>query len=225
MLPAERKALIASFGAGLVFNIILYILLTVMRDMRDNFEVEIWHGMIKGKLPAAIYTQIDAPVSLCILMIMSLLIVVRQNLRAFQLAHLAILLGFVLIGVAATLYYQQLISPYLLMYGVAFGLYLAYVPYSILFFERLIALFRVKGNVGFLIYLSDSIGYTGTITVMLIKQFGSGNQPWGSFFIHSLTLVSFIGMVCIILSYRYFMKIYGLTRPAPLETRDEGQVI
>ncbi len=35
---------------------------------------------------------------------------------------------------------------------VGLGLYTGYIPYNAIFFERLIAVFRMSGNVGFLIY-------------------------------------------------------------------------
>lgn len=208
MYAAERRAFLMKFWPGILFNVSLYVTLTVMRDMRDYFEIEIWRGLVPGKLPAFLYTQIDAPVSICMLVLMSLMIYVKNNHRAFQLAHLSILVGFLVIGGAAILYYFHSISPYWLMYAVAFGLYLSYVPYSLFFFDRLIALFRVKGNVGFLIYFADSIGYSGSVLIMLYKQFGPEKLSWGNFFIHSLTIVSFIGICCILLSYRYFIGLY-----------------
>lgn len=215
MYAAQRKAFLMRFWPGIIFNVCLYVALTVMRDMRDYFEIEIWRSLVPGKLPAFLYTQIDAPVSICILVLMSLMIYVKNNLRAFQLAHLSIMMGFLVIGGTALLYYFHSISAYQLMYAVAFGLYLSYVPYSLFFFDRLIALFRVKGNVGFLIYFADSIGYSGSVLIMLYKQFGPEKLSWGNFFIHSLTIVSIIGILCIILSYRYFKNLYSVQKDTP----------
>ncbi len=214
MFATERRAFLQKFWPGLLFNVCLYVTLTIMRDIRDYFEVEIWKSLIPGKLSSFVYTQIDAPVSICILILMSFLICVKNNYRAFQLAHLSVLTGFVIIGSASLLYYAHSISPYVLMYAVAFGLYLSYVPYSILFFDRLIALFKIKGNAGFLIYFADSIGYTGSVLVMLFKQFAPEKLSWGKFFINSLTIIAVIGIVCIALSYRYFRSLHKAPQKA-----------
>jgi len=47
------------------------------------------------------------------------------------------------------------------------GLYLPYVAMHTTVFERLLAMTRDKGNIGFLMYLADSIGYLGYVAVML----------------------------------------------------------
>lgn len=205
MYTAERRAFLRQFWPGLAFNLLLYVCLTVIRDMRDYFEIEIWQGLA-GKVPAYIYTAIDGPVSLCILLCMSLLIYVKNNLLAFQLAHFFIFTGFALVGASALIYALKLAPATLTMYITSFGLYLSYVPYSILFFDRLIAVFRIKGNVGFCIYFADSIGYTGSVGIMLYKQFGAHHISWGSFFINALLAVSLVGTISIVLSYRYFMN-------------------
>ena len=48
--------------------------------------------------------------------------------------------------------------PFLLLL-VGLGLYLPYVAFHTTIFERLIALTRERANVGFLMYLADSLGY------------------------------------------------------------------
>jgi hypothetical protein len=140
------------------------------------------------------------------------LVLVRNNRRAFRLAHGLVLLGFVSIGIGSYLFYAHRISPYILMYLAAFGLYLSYIPYQVIFFERLIAVFRIKGNIGFLIYFADSIGYGGSVAVLLYKEFGTHAVSWGSFFIWALSGVALVGTACILLSYRYFAIKMGPVR-------------
>lgn len=206
MFAEDRRAFLRSFWPGFVFNLGLYITLTSMRDLRDNFEVEIWQGLVGHPVAPAVYAWIDTPVSILVSLCMIALVFVRNNKKAFQLSHALILLGFLSIGLGSYLYYAHLISPFILMYLAAFGLYMAYIPYQVIFFERLIAVFRIKGNIGFLIYFADSIGYAGSVSVLLYKEFGKHSLSWGSFFIWALTLVALVGIGCIGLSYRYFMR-------------------
>ncbi|NQX39253.1 hypothetical protein SAMN05421820_102375 [Pedobacter steynii] len=205
MTAKERKAFVKYFLPGLVFNITIYVLLTVMRDFRDNFEVEIWSDFgYKDNL--GIYSQIDIPIAIVVLILMSLIMLVKQNFKAFQLAHFSIGLGFLLIGIPTLMFTGGKIPAMTYMYMVTLGLYLAYVPYSIIFFERLIATFRYKSNVGFMIYLADSIGYLGSVFILLFKQFGHTQLSWGSFFVYGAGVVAIIGIIGTGLSYVYFYR-------------------
>jgi len=86
------------------------------------------------------------------------------------------------------------------------GLYLGYVPYNAVFFERLIATFHYKGNVGFLIYVADSMGYLGSVSLLLVKEFGRPNISWGDFFREGVVFVAVIGGFAATLSLIYFLR-------------------
>lgn len=45
MNATDRRAFIIRFLPGIFLTIIVYMLLTIIRDVRDNFEVEIWAGL------------------------------------------------------------------------------------------------------------------------------------------------------------------------------------
>ena len=92
------------------------------------------------------------------------------------------------------------------MSATAFGLYLGYVPYNSIYFERMIAAFRIVGNVGFVMYLADAMGYFGSVSVLLYKQFGTGNISWLSYFTSALTIVATFGMITVSLSLLFFTR-------------------
>jgi hypothetical protein len=58
------------------------------------------------------------------------------------------------------------------------GLFLAYMPMQIALFERMIAHFRIKANAGFFVYMCDSIGYLGSVVLMLYKEFFMKEMNW-----------------------------------------------
>ena len=64
MSAAERKAFLTRFLPGIILTVIVYVLLTVMRDIRDNFEVEIWHGL--GVKNNSIFASIDSVISVAV---------------------------------------------------------------------------------------------------------------------------------------------------------------
>ncbi|HTE01914.1 MAG TPA: DUF5690 family protein [Mucilaginibacter sp.] len=200
----ERKQFLQRFLPGIILTLIIYILLTIMRDIRDNFEVEIWASL--GFKDNSIYTRIDTIISVAVLVAMSLLILVRQNLKAFSLIHVMIISGCVLIGIGSVLFALGLIGPMVWMTLAGLGLYLGYIPYNAVFFERLLASFHCKGNVGFLIYVADSIGYVGSVSVLLIKEFGHPGISWGTFFKQGVITVAIVGGTCATLSLFYFLR-------------------
>jgi hypothetical protein len=85
-----------------------------------------------------------------------------------------------------------------------FGLYMAYVPYNATFFERMLATFRVTGNVGFIMYIADSSGYMGSVAVILVKEFGGMHLSWASFYADTVMTLSGIGMAITLVSALYF---------------------
>ena len=204
MDAAERKHFLQRFLPGIILTLVIYVLLTVMRDVRDNFEVEIWASL--GNKDNTIYTKIDTIISIIVLVAMSLLILIKRNLRAFSVIHVMIIAGCLLIGAGTLLFNLGIIGPMVWMTMAGLGLYLAYVPYNAIFFERMIASFHYKSNVGFIIYVSDSIGYLGSVTVLLVKELGRPTISWADFFRQGVLFVAVIGGVCAISSLIYFMQ-------------------
>jgi hypothetical protein len=204
MTAGERRHFLQRFMPGIILTLVIYILLTVMRDVRDNFEVEIWAAM--GNKDNTIYTKIDSVISVVVLVAMSLLILIKNNLKAFSVIHMMIIGGCVLIALGTVLFNLHIISPTVWMTMAGLGLYLGYVPYNAIFFERMIASFHYKSNVGFIIYFSDSIGYLGSVSVLLVKEFGRPTISWTEFFKEGVLVVGCIGGVCAVLSLIYFLQ-------------------
>jgi hypothetical protein len=204
MNAAERKSFLIRFLPGIILTLVIYVLLTIMRDVRDNFEVEIWASL--GIKDNTIYTKIDTIISVAVLAAMSLLILVKQNLKAFCIIHIMIISGCALIGIGTVLFALGQIGPMVWMTLAGLGLYLGYVPYNAVFFERLLASFHYKGNVGFLIYVADSMGYLGSVSVLLVKELGRPGISWGAFFKEGVMTVAIIGGICATLSLLYFLR-------------------
>jgi len=208
MTSKSRKELFSEFSIGLVLLIAAYILLTAMRDFRDNFAAEIWQSLGYGESPE-IFTFTEIPISLGILVIMGLLFIIKNNFKAFVISHLLIFFGFVLLGASTILFTSKLIDPVLWFILSGGGLYLAYVPFNSIFFERMIAAFKKVANVGFLIYLADSFGYLGSAGVLIYKNFGNSEISWLDFYTSSSLIVAIVGILFVILSIAYFTVKYN----------------
>ena len=205
MTKQERKSFLAMFLPGIIIIVFTYVLLTILRDFRDNFANEIWTELGYEK-QASIFTQSEIPVSIIVLVCMSLLILVKNNIRAFMINHFIIVCGYLVAFVSTLLYSKQLISPISWMVMVGTGLYLSYVPFNALYFERMIASYKVKGNVGFIMYIADAFGYLGSVLILFMKQFFALNLSWTNFFINAIFIISSFGVAGTLAAAIYFRR-------------------
>jgi hypothetical protein len=175
--------------------------------MRDNFAADIWKDLGYGS-QAGIFTQTEIPISLAIIVIMGLLVFVKNNFHAFMLNHFIVITGFLLALISTVLFRQHRLDPVWWMTLTGLGLYMGYIPFNCIFFERLIAVFKYVSNVGFVIYLADSFGYLGSVLVMLFKNFSGMTLSWSAFFMDAVFSVSVTGIVMMVISAVYFKKRY-----------------
>lgn len=207
MTAADRKAFMQKFGAGLIIASSTYLFLTVMRDIRDNYMANIWNELGYGS-DYSIFTRTETNTCLLVLLIMGMLVLIRNNIRAFSMVHAVIAIGFLLAGVSSLLFINGTIGGALWMQLVSLGLYMGYIPFNCIFFERLIASFRVAGNVGFLIYFADAFGYLGSVIVMLSKEFIKVQLNWSEFYSHGVVIGSLLGIAGTFFSLNYFRRRY-----------------
>lgn len=203
MNRADRKHFVASFLPGIILFVLAYMLLTAFRDFRDNFSAEMWKTLGYGNSPQ-IFTATEVPVSIAVLMIMGSIMVIKNNKVALMINHIIIMAGMVLVGLSTFLFELDLINAPLWMILIGVGLYLGYVPFNSIFFDRLIATFHYVGTVGFIMYVADSFGYLGSISVLLIKELGLANVSWLAFFTSSGYILSITGTLLIGGSMIYF---------------------
>jgi MFS family permease len=213
MTRDERRKFLRLFGAGTMAVIITYLFLTIMRDVRDNFMSNLWNELGYGQKPA-IFTQTETITSILILGMISLLVGIRNNIRAFRLAHIMVLAGFLLAGISSALFLAGIMQGAIWMQLVGLGLYMGYIPFNCIFFERLIASFKIVGNVGFLIYLVDAYGYLGSSLVMLSKGIFQIKLTWIQFYPAGVVIFSVIGIAGTVFSLLYFNRKYQTLKPS-----------
>ena len=111
MTREDRKAFLRQFGGGVVAVVITYLFLTIMRDVRDNFMANMWNELGYGQKPA-IFTKTETITSVIVLVIMSLLVLIRKNIKALRLIHWVIVAGFLIAGIASALFLRGAIPVY-----------------------------------------------------------------------------------------------------------------
>lgn len=203
MSAEQRKAFVRSFLPGIIACIFIYGFATIFRDIRDNFSADMWKEMGYLNQPA-IFSKTETPITLVILALIGSMVIIKNSFKALMIAHLFIAIGFVVAGVSTYLFTKGLVAPIWWMTLVGLGLYMVYIPFNSVFFERMIAAFRFTGNVGFLIYLADSFGYLGSVTVLLSKEIFKVQLNWVQFFSNSVMILSVVGIGITVYAAWYF---------------------
>lgn len=210
-VPMNAKARInylRSIVLGLGLLVFVAILLTIYRDIRDNFAVEILSEIGNYDQPSNLINS-EIYITLGTFLMMGCVFFIKDNRKAVFAILSMMVLGITMIGASTYIYVHFHINPYLWFTLVGLGLYLTYVPYHSILYDRIIALMKKKSNAGYLIYITDAFGYMGTALVMFYKNFLSfelGN--WLGFFIQLSYIVTGVGVVMLIgtIIYFYFKK-------------------
>lgn len=205
MNKEQRKSFFKQFSVGLLSFIFIYILLTLFRDIRDNFAAELWMELGYGN-NASIFTKTELPIALSVLLLIASMIYIKNNKSAFFLSQLIILVGFVLCGISTLLFTAHLLSGMSWIILVGLGLYMGYIPFNCILFDRMIACFKIKGNVGYFMYLVDSFGYLATVLVITIKGMIHLNISWTQFYSNGVLTLSVFGVLITMSTMIYFSK-------------------
>ena len=188
-----RKALFRQYAPILTLLFIGNFMLLMLRDIKEDFLVNI---LDMSNQSSWMFARVDTIVTLVILAIFSLFIFCRSNIRALMSLMVLVVAGCMSMTYIAYHYETLHLSPVVWLFLISLSLYVAYLTFQTIFFDRFIACFRIKGNVGFFIAMIDFIGYLGTVSLLATKEFLNIDMNWFALFNH---LACFVGAVCTIL--------------------------
>jgi hypothetical protein len=203
MNRAERWDMFRRYAIGLSLLVLVYLLITILRSVRADFAPEIWTGL-QGTAPPENFALSEIAVAAAVLVLIGSTVLIRDNRRAFFTSLAMSVVGVLLIGLTVTGLQKGVLSPFAFMVLHGIGLYLPYIAVHTTIFERLIAMTRDRGNIGYLMYLADSFGYLGYVAVLLARN--AVGSP-GDFLTFFITLSWIIAGACIVLlipCWRYF---------------------
>ncbi|WP_239057416.1 DUF5690 family protein [Muricauda sp. TY007] len=203
MTATDRKNLVKKFLFPLLLIVLFYTFLTAFRDFRDNFARELWDS-IGYKGDVSVFSTSEIIIAIVVLLIIGAIFYIKDNFKALLTYHILLILGTVVLAASTLMFQTRILDPFVWMVCTGFGLYICYVPFNCLFFDRFIATFKVKGNSGFLIYIADAFGYVGSVLVLLYKNFGQGNLSWLNFFVYGTYAVACIGICSTIILFIHF---------------------
>ncbi len=186
----QRWALFRRFMPLLILLFGANLLLTVQRDVKEDFIVCI---IDVSTVSSWAFAQIDSIATLVLLAVFALLASTYSHLKV--LCALLVLsacgmgtLAFLGAGGGGTT-----LPTTIWLFLQSLCLDIAYLSFQTIFFERFIACFKIKGNVGFFIITIDFVGYLGTLALLLFKEFYASHVDWASFYDQ---MSVFIGVAC-----------------------------
>jgi len=206
MLRADRAAFLRDHGFTMMVLVAGYVLLTALRDFRDNFAVELWTAM--GLTDRAeVFSQSELPIAVIALAGLGTLMLVRNNIHALLAMHGVIILGALLLGLSTLAFHADMLGPMQWMILSGAGVYLGYTPFNAMLFDRMIAALGRAGNAGFLIYLADTSGYAGSIGLLLYRSFAAPEVDWLPFFMACAYATAVVVGVLTLLSALQFVRL------------------
>ena len=200
-----RWGFLGNHLAGMLPLLVLYFFLTAYRDFRDNFSAEIWRDLGYGD-QAAVFTVPELYIAFGVMSCLGLIYLVKRNRPAVMAVYGMMIAGVAMVGLATLGFDAGAIGGRAWMTLVGLGLYLAYVPFGCVLFDRLVALLGTPGNAVYAIYLTDALGYTGSVGVNLYKVLGHGDLPELQFFRGFSYLTAGLCLVAFLFSLRAFLR-------------------
>jgi hypothetical protein len=185
-----------------------YSVFTIVRDFVEDFANELWieTGYQNN---AGIFAQTSTIIALVVLAIVGSFFLIKNNFTAFKMAHYLIISGLLLGATSTFLFHAHFITPVWWMLMATTGLYLAYLPFNCIYFERMLSAYKINANVGFVMYIADAFGYLGTVVVLLIKEFISIEYSWVSFFSFLFYGAAISGVILIVMSLIIHHKLFN----------------
>jgi len=204
----QRWRFFRTYALGLVALVLMYTLITVLRSMRSDYAPEIWSGLLGEKVetPPQIFTSSEIVVALIVTLANGLCFLIKDTRRAFFVSLSTGGSGTALIVASVAGWHYGLLNGFAFMVLVGIGLYLPYVAVQTTIFERLIAMTRDQGNLGYLVYLADSFGYLGYVGVMLSRPL-IGRIDILRLFLAACLSMATVSLASILLAAAYFRNV------------------
>lgn len=186
----QRWALFRRFMPVLILLFGANLLLTVQRDVKEDFIVCI---IDVSTISSWAFAQIDSIATLVLLATFALLSTTYNHLKVLCVLLILSIAGMGTLAIVTANYEEFHLPVTIWLFLQSLCLDMAYLSFQTIFFERFIACFKIRGNVGFFIITIDFVGYMGTLALLVFKELHASHVDWTVFY-NNMSVI--IGVVC-----------------------------
>jgi putative phosphonate catabolism associated alcohol dehydrogenase len=209
MKAEDRWHFFWKYAPGLIGIIAVYLFVTLLRSVRADFAVELWAGLGYHQTPA-LFTQSELLVSFGVIIVNGAVVLILNHYKAFRFSLFICMAGFAIL-LASILGLSHGLGTFSFMVMLGLGVYLPYVAIHTIVFERLIAITREKANVGFLMYIVDSVGYTGYIGLMFLRYAAPSGYSILNIYLKICIVLGIVSGGIVLFCFWYFkIKLKGM---------------
>jgi hypothetical protein len=203
----QRWGFFNRHAVGLVGLLLIYVLLTMVRSIRDDFAVEIWQELGVDDQPA-VFARSEFYVMLGVIVINGLTFVIKNNRLAFLSSIGLLAIGFLIVLGSVVGQRTGELSAMSFMVLLGLGMYIPYVAFHTTVFERMVAAFREVGTIGFLVCLADALGYLAYVVVMIFRNTASGEIEFLDLLIWTSIIVALTStVITALLGLHYYRRV------------------
>lgn len=200
---AARREFFKRHATGLSLLVTVYLLITILRSIRADFAPEIWRSL-NVIVASDLFTRSELIVAAGVIIVNGLTAFIKDNRRAFHTAIGISLVGLAILMTALAGLQFGAVDGFTFMVLIGLGLYLPYVAFHTTVFERLIAVTRDRGNIGYLMYLADAFGYLGYVAVMLGRSAFPKGASFHLFFVGICGCVGSLAIIVLCVAWYQF---------------------
>lgn len=175
----QRRELFRRFMPFLTLLFTANIALVILRDIKEDFLVKIIN--VSG-YSSWLFARIDSAVTGIILLFFGSMVLVKNHLKALSVLLATIIVSMIAMAAVSFGAGRFPMHPVLWLFLQSLFLYIAFLTFQTIFFDRFIACFRIRGNVGFFIALNDFLGYAGTVVLLSGKEWFNPDIDWMHFY-------------------------------------------
>lgn len=209
---SQRIKLFKQFFIGLVAVALLNLLFTILRDVKDNYGIEIVRSL-SPNFESGIFSKMETVAALSVFFLLLLVAGIKNHFNSIRVHHFVMFLAFAGVLCCGFFLSRALLNPIAVLIIYTICLYLGYNTLQCLFLDRFIASFKIAGNIGFLFYIMDTVAYSGSCVIIIHKELFSPKLDWLAYFLQISFIIGIIGFAGTLVSWIYFSRKYKEKNP------------
>jgi Family of unknown function (DUF5690) len=202
---SQRVKLFKQFLTGLVAVALINLFFTILRDVKDNYGVEIIRSLLPN-FESDIFSKMETIAAFSVFFLLLLVAGIKNHFKSIRAHHLVMTLSFAGVLLCSFFLNRSILSPIAVLILYTICLYLGYNTLQCLFLERFIASFKINGNIGFLFYIMDTVAYSGSCVIIIHKELFSPKLDWLAYFLQISLVIGIIGLALTLVSWIYFTR-------------------